>query len=340
MGITVSNISKRFGDFVALDDVSLNVPSGSLTALLGPSGGGKSTLLRVIAGLDQADSGTVAIEGVDATTLPPQRRDVGFVFQHYAAFKHLSVFRNVAFGLEVRKRPKAEVRRRVHELLELVHLDQFADRLPAQLSGGQRQRMALARALAAEPKVLLLDEPFGALDAKVRKELREWLRRLHDEVHVTTLFVTHDQEEALEVADELVVINHGRVEQVGGPNDLYDRPANEFVMEFLGPVTRLDGVLVRPHDIDVFDSSQPGTTVATVEKLQRVGFEVRANLRGADSLFWVQLTPGQVETLDLRAGSTVWVRPARGAATITTRGERQIPSEPPATPQDSAVAAR
>jgi sulfate transport system ATP-binding protein len=337
MGIQADHISKRFGSFVALDDVSINVRSGQLTALLGPSGGGKSTLLRVIAGLDQADSGIVTIEGVDATTLPPQRRDVGFVFQHYAAFKHLTVFRNVAFGLEVRKRPKAEVRRRVHELLELVHLDQFADRLPAQLSGGQRQRMALARALAAEPKVLLLDEPFGALDAKVRKELREWLRRLHDEVHVTTLFVTHDQEEALEVADELVVINAGRVEQVGGPNDLYDRPANEFVMEFLGPVTRLNGVLVRPHDIDVFDRAEPETTVARVEKLQRVGFEVRANLSSADSRFWVQLTPGQVETLDLAAGSTIWVRPARGAATIRPRSGSPAPAAEPATPRDPAV---
>ncbi|MCW2812258.1 MAG: sulfate transporter, ATPase subunit, partial [Friedmanniella sp.] len=312
------HISKRFGDFVALDDVSIDVRSGQLTALLGPSGGGKSTLLRVIAGLDQADSGTVRIENQDATALPPQRRDVGFVFQHYAAFKHLSVYRNVAFGLEVRKRPRAEIRRRVHELLELVHLDQFADRLPAQLSGGQRQRMALARALAAEPKVLLLDEPFGALDAKVRKELRDWLRRLHDEVHVTTNFVTHDQEEALEVADELVVINHGRVEQVGGPNDLYDRPANEFVMEFLGPVTRLGGQLVRPHDIDVFADPQPGTLQARIERMQRVGFEVRADATGDGQLFWLQLTPGQVEALNLEPGSPIWVRPARGAATITS----------------------
>jgi sulfate transport system ATP-binding protein len=241
---------------------------------------------------------------------------VGFVFQHYAAFKHLSVYRNVAFGLEVRKRPKAEIRRRVTELLELVHLDQFADRLPAQLSGGQRQRMALARALAAEPKVLLLDEPFGALDAKVRKELRDWLRRLHDEVHVTTIFVTHDQEEALEVADELVVINHGRVEQVGGPNDLYDRPANEFVMEVLGPVTRLHGQLLRPHDIDIFGVPQPATSPARIDRLQRIGFEVRADLVSGDSAFWVQLTPGQVEALELGPGSDVWVRPARGAATI------------------------
>src|SRR3954452_10803309 len=316
MGIQALNISKRFGDFVALDDVSIDVRSGRLTSLLGPGGGGKSTLLRVIAGLDRAGTGPVRIEDQDATSLPPQQRDVGFVFQHYAPFKHLSVYRNVAFGLEVRKRPKAEIRRRVTELLELVHLDQFADRLPAQLSGGQRQRMARARALAAEPKVLLLDEPFGALDAKVRKELRDWLRRLHDEVHVTTIFVTHDQEEALEVADELVVINHGRVEQVGGPNDLYDRPANEFVMEFLGPVTRLHGQLLRPHDIDVFDSPQPGTFPARVDRLQRVGFEVRADLVSGDWPFWVQLTPGQVEALELAPGSDVWVRPARGAASI------------------------
>jgi sulfate transport system ATP-binding protein len=316
MGIQALNIRKSFGDFVALDDVSVEVHSGQLTALLGPSGGGKSTLLRIIAGLDQADSGTVRIDGSDATSLPPQRRDVGFVFQHYAAFKHLSVYRNVAFGLEVRKRPRAEIRRRVHELLELVHLDQFANRMPSQLSGGQRQRMALARALAAEPKVLLLDEPFGALDAKVRKELRDWLRRLHDEVHVTTVFVTHDQEEALEVADELVVINHGRVEQVGGPNDLYDRPANEFVMEFLGPVTRLDGRLLRPHDIDVFSTPHDGTVAAQVERLQRIGFEVRADLRTSDSNLWVQLTPGQVEALSLTEGASMWVRPARGAATI------------------------
>jgi sulfate transport system ATP-binding protein len=331
MGIQALNISKRFGNFVALDDVSIDVPSGRLTALLGPSGGGKSTLLRVIAGLDQADSGTVQIEGSDATSLPPQRRNVGFVFQHYAAFKHLSVYRNVAFGLEVRKRPKAEVRRRVHELLELVHLDQFADRLPAQLSGGQRQRMALARALAPEPKVLLLDEPFGALDAKVRKELRDWLRRLHDEVHVTTLFVTHDQEEALEVSDELVVINQGRVEQVGRPIDLYDRPANAFVMEFLGPITRLNGRLVRPHDIDVFDEVRPDTIAAQVERLQRVGFEVRADLSSGDARFWVQLTPGQVESRDLTEGSRVWVRPSRGAATIA-------PSPLPAAPADAVPA--
>src|SRR3954462_3684073 len=232
MGIQAQHISKRFGSFVALDDVSIDVRSGRLTALLGPSGGGKSTLLRVIAGLDRADTGTVRIEDQDATSLPPQQRDVGFVFQHYAAFKHLSVYRNVAFGLEVRKRPKAEIRRRVTELLELVHLDQFADRLPAQLSGGQRQRMALARALAAEPKVLLLDEPFGALDAKVRKELRDWLRHLHDEVEVTTIFVTHDQEEAMDVAEQIVVMNQGAIEQAAEPDELYEQPGNEFGMGF------------------------------------------------------------------------------------------------------------
>src|SRR5215204_3144506 len=245
MSIDVTGLTKRFGEFVALDDVSVSLPTGQLTALLGPSGGGKSTLLRIIAGLDNADSGSVEIEGVNATSLPPQKRNVGFVFQHYAVFKHMSVAKNVAFGLEIRKRPKAEVKARVAELLELVHLSQFANRLPSQLSGGQRQRMALARALAVEPTVLLLDEPFGALDAKVRKELRDWLRRLHDEVHVTTVFVTHDQEEALEVADQIVVINEGAIEQVGSPDDLYDRPASEFVMSFLGPVTTLAGQLIR-----------------------------------------------------------------------------------------------
>src|SRR3954463_1169042 len=244
MSIEIKNVNKKFGDFVALRDVSLSVPTGQLTALLGPSGGGKSTLLRIIAGLETADSGSVSIEGHEATHLPPQKRNVGFVFQHYAAFKHMSVAKNVAFGLEIRKRSKADVKKRVDELLELVHLTQFSHRLPSQLSGGQRQPMPRARALAVEPTVLLLDEPFGALDAKVRKELRDWLRRLHDEVHVTTVFVTHDQEEAFEVADEIVVINEGRVEQVGTPDQLYDEPAGEFVMSFLGPVTTLQGHLV------------------------------------------------------------------------------------------------
>lgn len=278
MSITTHGINKRFGDFVALDDVNLDIPSGRLTALLGPSGGGKSTLLRIIAGLDQPDSGTVTIDGRDATDTAAQHRNVGFVFQHYAAFKHLSVRRNIAFGLEIRKRPKAEIATQVEELLELVHLSGFGDRLPSQLSGGQRQRMALARALAIKPKVLLLDEPFGALDANVRRELRDWLRRLHDEVPVTTVFVTHDQDEALEVADEIVVINHGRVEQCGGPDELYDHPTNDFVMGFLGPVTQLGDRLVRPHDIRLVEVTTPGAVVGTITRSTRVGHQVRLEI--------------------------------------------------------------
>jgi len=323
MSIIAAGISKRFGDFRALDDVNLNVPTGHLTALLGPSGGGKSTLLRIIAGLEFPDSGTVEIEGTAATWLPPQKRSVGFVFQHYAAFKHLSVFRNVAFGLEIRRRPRAEIRARVNELLELVHLEQFADRLPAQLSGGQRQRMALARALAVQPNVLLLDEPFGALDAQVRRELRTWLRTLHDEIPVTTVFVTHDQEEALEVADRIVVINGGRIEQTGTAQDLYDRPANDFVMSFLGPVTRLAGRLVRPHDIEVLRAPEGDALEATVTGLNRVGHEVRAHLRtttapGPDGPEepWLQLTRGQAGELGLESGSRVWLRAAPTAAPV------------------------
>jgi sulfate transport system ATP-binding protein len=309
MSIETAGIVKTFANFTALQDVDLCVPRGRLTALLGPSGGGKSTLLRIIGGLEVADAGEVRIDGRDISSVPARKRNVGFVFQHYAAFKHLSVYRNVAFGLEIRKRPKDEIHRRVHELLELVHLEQFADRLPAQLSGGQRQRMALARALAVEPSVLLLDEPFGALDAKVRRELREWLRRLHDDVHVTTVFVTHDQEEAMEVADEIVIINHGRVEQVGSPDDLYDEPANEFVMEFLGPVTRIRGRLVRPHDLELSNHPLAGSVAAEVTRLQRIGFEVRAELRAGADEPWAQLTRGQAESLELAAGSRVWVRP-------------------------------
>jgi sulfate transport system ATP-binding protein len=326
MSIEVRGVSKRFGDFVAVDDVSVSIPTGQLTALLGPSGGGKSTLLRIIAGLESADEGSVDIEGTVATHLPPQRRNVGFVFQHYAAFKHMTVARNVAFGLEIRKRPKAEVRARVDELLELVHLQQFSHRLPAQLSGGQRQRMALARALAVEPKVLLLDEPFGALDAKVRKELREWLRRLHDEVHVTTVFVTHDQEEALEVADEIVVINDGRIEQVGPPDELYDKPANDFVMSFLGEVTTLDDVLLRPHDIDLHTS--PGVPVAvpgTVTRLLRVGFEVRVTVdAGEGHPVSVVLSRAEARASELRVGDRVWMTPHRGAMTVGARPVAEV----------------
>src|SRR6187399_937336 len=273
MSIEISGVNKKFGDFVALEDVNVTLPTGQLTALLGPSGGGKSTLLRIIAGLDKADTGTVTIEGIEATKLPPQKRNVGFVFQHYAVFKHMTVAKNVAFGLEIRRRSKDEVAHRVDELLRLVHLQQFSHRLPSQLSGGQRQRMALARALAVEPTVLLLDEPFGALDAKVRKELRDWLRRLHDEVHVTTVFVTHDQEEAMDVADQIVVLDHGRIEQVGPRDELYDHPNSEFVMSFLGPVTTLDGHLVRPHDLEIETHPFSNAYAGRIERFNRVGFE-------------------------------------------------------------------
>ena len=309
MGIRAQNVVKRFGDFVALDNVSVDIPTGSLTALLGPSGGGKSTLLRIIAGLEQPDSGSIEIAGEDSTSLPPQQRNVGFVFQHYAAFKHMTVRGNVAFGLEIRKRPKREVDERVNELLALVHLSQFADRYPSQLSGGQRQRMALARALAVEPQVLLLDEPFGALDAKVRKELRDWLRRLHDEVHVTTVFVTHDQEEAMEVADEIVVINNGAVEQIGTPDQLYDQPMNDFVMSFLGPVTTLGGLAVRPHDIEILTTHQPGSVPAAVVRLVRLGFEVRVDAVAGGEDVWVQISRGEADRLDLASGSEVFLRP-------------------------------
>ena len=318
MSIDVSGVSKRFGDFVALDDVNVTLRTGQLTALLGPSGGGKSTLLRIIAGLDTADSGRVSIEGIDATKLPPQKRNVGFVFQHYAVFKHMTVAKNVSFGLQIRKRPKDEIAARVDELLKLVHLSQFGHRLPSQLSGGQRQRMALARALAVEPKVLLLDEPFGALDAKVRKELREWLRRLHDEVHVTTIFVTHDQEEAMEVADEIVVINEGRVEQIGTPDQLYDEPANDFVMGFLGQVTTLGEVQLRPHDIEVSATpGQAGAVTGRITRQLRVGFEVRlvVTTENGDDVH-VVLTRTHARSLELAEGVQVWLTPATGAITV------------------------
>jgi sulfate transport system ATP-binding protein len=329
MSINVRGVTKKFpstgsgqADFVALDDVSVDLPTGQLTALLGPSGGGKSTLLRIIAGLEDADRGTVTIEGHEATHLPPQKRNVGFVFQHYAAFKHMSVAKNVAFGLEIRKRPKAQTEKRVAELLELVHLSQFAHRLPSQLSGGQRQRMALARALAVEPSVLLLDEPFGALDAKVRKELRDWLRRLHDDVHVTTVFVTHDQEEALEVADEIVVINDGRIEQVGTPDEVYDKPANDFVMGFLGEVTRLADVILRPHDIEVSPQPVDGATQGVVSRVLRIGFEVRVTVEVPGATDVVALmTRSHARSLRLDVGSAVWLRPEPGSTTVAARGE-------------------
>ena len=313
MTIEARGITKRFGAFVALDDVSVEIPDGSLTALLGPSGSGKSTLLRVIAGLEAPDAGRVLMAGRDVTAVAPQQRGIGFVFQHYAAFKHLTVRRNVAFGLEIRKRPKREIRERVDALLGLVQLDGLADRYPAQLSGGQRQRMALARALAIEPDVLLLDEPFGALDATVRKELRSWLRRLHDEQHVTTILVTHDQEEAMDVADRIVVMNRARVEQVGDPRGVYDRPANAFVMSFVGPVASLGDRLVRPHDVELVLEPDGNEPEAMVERIVHLGFEVRVELALADGArVSAQITRDDEERLELAAGQIVYLR-AHGA---------------------------
>jgi sulfate transport system ATP-binding protein len=310
--IEARRVTKRFGDFVALEDVSVEVASGSLTAILGPSGSGKSTLLRVIAGLEQPDAGAVFISGKEATALAPQKRGVGFVFQHYAPFKHMTVWENVAFGLTIRRRPRKEIRARVEQLLELVQLQGLGKRYPAQLSGGQRQRMALARALAVEPEVLLLDEPFGALDARVRKELRAWLRRLHDEVHVTTVFVTHDQEEAMDVADQIVLMNRGRVEQVGGPRELYEEPANEFVMTFVGPVSRLGGEYIRPHDVELLLEPGDGTTAATVQRVVHLGFEVRVELQLADDgELSAQVTREECERLGLGPGVRTYVRPRR-----------------------------
>jgi sulfate transport system ATP-binding protein len=322
--ITVTGARKAYGSFLALDDVTLEVPAGSLTALLGPSGSGKSTLLRSVAGLEDLDAGSVVIGGRDVTGVPPQRRGIGFVFQHYAAFTHLTVRENVAFGLRIRRRPRAETARRVDELLGIVGLDGFAGRYPAQLSGGQRQRMALARALAVDPEVLLLDEPFGALDAQVRADLRRWLRRLHDEVHVTTVLVTHDQEEALDVADRIAVLNRGRVEQVGDPDALYERPANDFVLSFLGSVARLGGALVRPHDIELERdpalararddavAGSPGVVAATVERVVRLGFEVRVELRAdTGERFAAQVTRATADHLGLRPGEVVHARALR-----------------------------
>jgi sulfate transport system ATP-binding protein len=318
MGITVVDVTKRFGDFVALDDVSVAIPEGSLTALLGPSGSGKSTLLRVIAGLEEPDAGQVLLGDDDVTRRPARARGVGMVFQHYAAFKHMTVWENVAFGLKVRKRPKAEIENRVHELLELVQLEGLAKRYPAQLSGGQRQRMALARALAVDPEVLLLDEPFGALDARVRKELRAWLRRLHDEVHVTTIIVTHDQEEAMEVAGQIVVINQGRVEQIGTPRELYESPANEFVMSFVGPVNKIGDTFVRPRDISLSLEPDDEGTEAMVERVVHLGFEVRAELvRDDGQHLLAQLTQEEAQALELERGMIVYAKPSR--QTVFTR---------------------
>jgi sulfate transport system ATP-binding protein len=312
VSIEVRNVSKRFGDFAALDDVSLRVGSGSLTALLGPSGSGKSTLLRIIAGLERPDTGEVLISGSLATAVEPQKRNVGFVFQHYAAFKHMTVWDNVAFGLKVRKRPKAEIRERVDRLLRLVQLEAFGHRYPAQLSGGQRQRMALARALAPEPEVLLLDEPFGALDARVRAELREWLRDLHEQVHVTTIFVTHDQAEAMDVASQIAVLNGGRIEQIGAPTQLYDEPRSEFVMRFVGEANKIGDRWVRPHDLDIAYEPIDGAVEAMIDRISKLGFEARVELSAADGEpVVVQVTRDRLEELELERGQIVWVRPER-----------------------------
>ena len=312
MGISIRNVSKRFGEFTALDGVSLDVPAGSLTALLGPSGSGKSTLLRIVAGLERPDGGVVYIAGEDVSGRAPQDRGIGFVFQHYAAFKHMTVWENVAFGLKIRKRPKEEIKERVAQLLELVQLPGLADRYPSQLSGGQRQRMGLARALAVDPKVLLLDEPFGALDARVRHELRVWLRRLHDETHTTTVIVTHDQQEAMEVAETVAVMNHGRIEQIAGPIELYERPANRFVMEFVGAVNRLGDTFVRPHDLEVALEPNGTTKEAMVVRLVHLGFEVRVDLlRDDGEQLSAQLSRDEAAALELSPGQIVYVRPVK-----------------------------
>ena len=326
MGIDIQNVSKRFGSFQAVDQVSLEVKSGSLVALLGPSGSGKSTLLRLISGLEAPDVGKILITGEDATDRSVQDRNIGFVFQHYALFKHMTVRQNIAFGLEIRKAATTKVKQRVEELLNLVQLAGLGDRYPSQLSGGQRQRVALARALAVEPKVLLLDEPFGALDAKVRKDLRAWLRRLHDEVHVTTVFVTHDQEEAMEVSDEIVVMNKGKVEQVGTPAEIYDHPASAFVMSFIGPVNVLPSssrlfqnngfdsahseMFLRPQDVLIETSSNGSTVAARVSRLIHLGWEVQAELTLDDGqVVTAHLTRDRFDELKLEPQQRVYVKP-------------------------------
>ncbi|MBF2066389.1 MAG: sulfate/molybdate ABC transporter ATP-binding protein [Calothrix sp. C42_A2020_038] len=326
MGIVVENVSKQFGSFKAVDNVSLEIESGSLVALLGPSGSGKSTLLRLISGLELPDSGRILLTGKDATYQSVQERNIGFVFQHYALFKHLTVRQNIAFGLEIRKTPKSRIKNRVEELLELVQLTGLGNRYPSQLSGGQRQRVALARALAVEPEVLLLDEPFGALDAKVRKDLRAWLRRLHDEVHVTTVFVTHDQEEAMEVSDKVVVMNKGRVEQIGTPAEIYDHPASAFVMSFIGPVNVLPStsgifqnngfdsahpeIFLRPQDL-IVDTVPNGTTVpARVSRLINLGWEIQAELTLEDGqVLTAHLSRERFDELRIEPQQKVYVKP-------------------------------
>ena len=321
MGIRVSGVCKEFGSFRAVDNVSLDVDTGSLVALLGPSGSGKSTLLRLIAGLEEADAGRIWITGEEATSRSVQEREVGFVFQHFALFKHRTVRQNVGFGLELRGWKPEAIRRRVDELLELVQLQGFGNRYPSQLSGGQRQRVALARALAVQPRVLLLDEPFSALDAKVRKELRAWLRHLHDEMHVTTVIVTHDQEEAMEVADRIVVMNQGRIEQIGTPAEIYDQPATPFVMSFVGAVNVLPAhvplaasreqrgdVFIRPHDLELHRQPQPGSVPAVLRRLTHLGRDIQAELTLASGEVVVaQLPRERVDVREFQAGDALHI---------------------------------
>jgi sulfate/thiosulfate transport system ATP-binding protein len=346
MKIDVQGVSKRFAEFAAVDDITLEIPEGSLTALLGPSGSGKSTLLRVIAGLEQPDSGTILIDGEDVTYARPQDRGIGFVFQHYAAFTHMTVRENIAFGLQIRKRPKDEIRAKVDELLEIVGLTKWAGQRPSQLSGGQRQRMALARALAIDPRVLLLDEPFGALDAKVRAELRRWLRRLHEEQGVTTVLVTHDQEEAMEVSDRIAVMNEGQLQQVGPPTEVYDHPANQFVMGFLGPVSKLGDRLVRPHDVAISLVADDGGTEAMVSRVVHLGFEVRVELELTDGTSArAQLTRAQTAELELARGDIVYVRTLVAPSTSATlpdedeHGSSALPDEDAPPPPSARVSA-
>lgn len=323
MSIEAYGVSKSFGDFRALRDITFSIDRGTLTALLGPSGGGKSTLLRVIAGLEIPDTGYIYIDGRDVTAVPARRRGIGFVFQHYAAFPHMTVRENVAFGLKIRRIDKRTINKRVDELLHLVHLDGLADRYPGQLSGGQRQRMALARALAVQPTLLLLDEPFGALDVKVRQELRTWLRDLHQQVNATTIFVTHDQEEAMELADEIILINDGRIEQIGTPEELYDRPVNSFVMSFLGATTRLGDLLVRPHDIEVLAERTVDAHEAVIKRVLNFGFHSRIETTLADgSTVTVQLTRAHVRQLELEVGDVVFLRPLPGTTMVAPPTQR------------------
>ena len=316
MGIVISGLVKSFGNYAALRGVDLNIRAGEFLALLGPSGSGKTTLLRILSGLDAPDAGSLTIDGEDISQQRARDRQMGFVFQHYALFRHMTVAENIAFGLRVKPRgqrlPRAQIDQRVGELLRLVQLERLEARYPAQLSGGQRQRVALARALAIEPKMLLLDEPFGALDAKVRKELRRWLRHLHEEMHVTTIFVTHDQEEAMDVAGQLVVMNEGRVEQSGSADELYENPANEFVMSFVGEVNQLGDELVRPHDMEVVLDPDDKTQEGLVQRIVALGFEIRVEfVLGDGTEVWAQLTRSELQRLELREGQIAYLRPVQ-----------------------------